>query len=174
MIGEIRDKETADIAIKASLTGHMVLGTLHTNSAAATITRLIDMGVEPYMVAAALRLIVAQRLLRRLCNACKIPRPLTEKEAYILMQPDLAGKTVYDPSGCIYCSGKGYSGRIGLYEMLSISAEWARDIAEGMGEGELLQKMKEAEIHTLLENGLTKLFAGDTSVFEVAQIASSW
>lgn len=174
MIGEIRDKETADIAIKASLTGHMVLGTLHTNSAAATITRLIDMGVEPYMVAAALRLVVAQRLLRRLCNACKIPRPLTEKEAYTLLQPELAGKTVYDPSGCIYCSGKGYSGRIGLYEMLSISSEWARDIANDMGEGELLQKMKEAEIHTLLENGLKKLFAGDTSVFEVAQIASSW
>ncbi len=174
MIGEIRDKETADIAIKASLTGHMVLGTLHTNSAAATITRLIDMGVEPYMVAAALRLVVAQRLLRRLCSACKIPRPLSEKEAFTLLNPELAGKTVYEPSGCIYCSGKGYSGRIGLYEMLSISTEWARGIAEGMGEGELVEKMKEAEIHSLLENAIKKLLNGDTSVFEVIQIASSW
>lgn len=174
MIGEIRDKETADIAIKASLTGHMVLGTLHTNSAAATITRLIDMGVEPYMVAAALRLVVAQRLLRRLCDACKIPRPLTEKEASILSHPELAGTTIYDPSGCIYCSGKGYSGRVGLYEMLSISADLARGIAEGMGEGELLEKMKEAEIKTLLENAVVKLLAGSTSVFEAVQIASSW
>lgn len=174
MIGEIRDKETADIAIKASLTGHMVLGTLHTNSAAATVTRLIDMGVEPYMVAAALRLVVAQRLLRRLCNACKLPRALTHKEATTLAHPDLAGEIIYEPSGCIYCAGKGFSGRIGLYEMLSISTEWARDIADGMGEGELLEKMKQAGVNSLLENAIKKLLNGETSVFEVIQIASSW
>ncbi|MGR9046997.1 MAG: ATPase, T2SS/T4P/T4SS family, partial [Gammaproteobacteria bacterium] len=102
-LGEIRDKETANIAIKAALTGHMVLGTLHTNSAAATVTRLIDMGVESYLVAAALRLAVAQRLLRRLCGHCRIPRPLTELEAIAINRPELIGIQVYDPTGCVYC-----------------------------------------------------------------------
>jgi type IV pilus assembly protein PilB len=174
MIGEIRDKETADIAIKAALTGHMVLGTLHTNSAAATITRLIDMGVEPYLVAAALRLAVAQRLLRRLCAHCRIERPLTRLEALSILRPELAGQTIYDPSGCVYCNGKGYSGRIGLYELLELRENWARAVAEGEGENELLVKMRSAGVKSLLDDAVDKLMAGVTSVFEVVQIASSW
>jgi type IV pilus assembly protein PilB len=174
MIGEIRDKETADIAIKAALTGHMVLGTLHTNSAAASVTRLIDMGVEPYLVGAALRLTVAQRLLRRLCRHCRIPRPLTEEEAVYINHPELAGTTIYEPSGCIYCGDRGYSGRIGLYELLELSSEWARGIAEGQGESELLANMRQAGVKSLLEDALSKLVSGDTSYQEVLQIASSW
>ncbi|MDP1772705.1 MAG: ATPase, T2SS/T4P/T4SS family [Methylobacter sp.] len=174
MIGEIRDKETADVAIKAALTGHMVLGTLHTNSAAATVTRLTDMGVEPYLVAAALRLAVAQRLLRRLCVHCRIPRPLTELEAISINHPELAGRIIHDPSGCIYCGGKGYSGRIGLYELLELREEWARAVAEGEGESDLVIKMRDSGVKSLLDDAVDKLLGGITSVYEVMQIASSW
>ncbi|MGR8980236.1 MAG: ATPase, T2SS/T4P/T4SS family [Gammaproteobacteria bacterium] len=174
MIGEIRDRETADIAIKAALTGHMVLGTLHTNSAAATVTRLIDMGVEPYLVAAALRLAVAQRLLRRLCKFCRIPRPMTGMEAISINRPELAGKIIHDPSGCVYCSGKGYFGRIGLYEILELNEDWARGVAYGEGEGELVLKMRASEIKSLLDDAVSKLLNGVTSISEVVQIASSW
>ncbi len=174
MIGEIRDKETADVAIKAALTGHMVLGTLHTNSAAATVTRLTDMGVEPYLVAAALRLAVAQRLLRRLCTHCRIPRPLTELEAISIDRSELAGRVIHDPSGCIYCGGKGYSGRIGLYEVLELREDWARAVADGEGESELVVKMRNSGVKSLLDDAIDKLLAGVTSVSEVVQIASSW
>ncbi len=174
MIGEIRDKETADIAIKAALTGHMVLGTLHTNSAAATITRLTDMGVEPYLVAAALRIAVAQRLLRRLCSHCRIPRPMTEMEAISINRAELVGESIYDASGCIYCGGKGYYGRIGLYEILEVREDWARAVAEGEGESNLVVKMRESGVKSLLDDAVDKLLAGVTSVSEVVQIASSW
>lgn len=174
MIGEIRDKETADIAIKAALTGHMVLGTLHTNSAAATVTRLLDMGVEPYLVSAALRLAVAQRLLRRLCRHCRIQRPLTELEAISIGRPELAGSRIHDPSGCIYCGNKGYAGRIGLYEMLELREEWARQITQGGGEMQLIANMREAGVKSLVDDAVDKLLAGETSLSEVIQIASSW
>lgn len=174
MIGEIRDRETADIAIKAALTGHMVLGTLHTNSAASTITRLIDMGVEPYLVAAALRLTVAQRLLRRLCRHCRLPRPLTGIEALALGNAQLAGRQIYDPCGCVYCGGKGYAGRVGLYEMLELREDWARAVANGDGESGLLPKMRASGVQSLLDDALDKLFRGDIPVSEVIQIASSW
>ncbi|QPK61494.1 Flp pilus assembly complex ATPase component TadA [Methylomonas sp. LL1] len=174
MIGEIRDRETADIAIKAALTGHMVLGTLHTNSAAATVTRLLDMGVEPYLVAAALRLAVAQRLLRRLCRHCRIPRPMTELEAISIGRPDLGHKTIHDPCGCIYCGGKGFSGRIGLYEMLELNEEWARGITQGEGEIHLVKSMREAGVKSLIDDAVDKLLSGETALSEVIQIASSW
>ncbi len=174
MIGEIRDKETADIAIKAALTGHMVLGTLHTNSAAATITRLTDMGVEPYLVAAALRLTSAQRLLRRLCKFCAIPRPMTELEAIAINRPQLAGHLVYDACGCIYCGAKGYLGRIAIYELLELSEDWARAVADGEGEAELVVKMRDAGLKSLLDDAVDKLLIGVTSIAEVVKIASSW
>lgn len=174
MVGEIRDKETADIAIKAALTGHMVLGTLHTNSAAATVTRLTDMGVEPYLVAAALRIAVAQRLLRRLCSHCRIARPLTKLEAMSINHAELTGAIIYDPSGCIYCNGKGYSGRIGLYEILELRENWARAVAEGENEADLVVRMRASGVKSLLDDAVDKLMAGVTSVYEVVQIASSW
>jgi type IV pilus assembly protein PilB len=174
MVGEIRDKETADIAIKAALTGHMVLGTLHTNSAAATVTRLIDMGIEPYLVAAALRLAVAQRLLRRLCPHCRIARPLTKLEALSINRPELTGIKIYDPSGCLYCNDKGYAGRIGLYEILELRENWARSVAEGETEADLVVKMRASGVKSLVDDAVDKLIAGITSVSEVVQIASSW
>ncbi len=174
MIGEIRDKETADIAIKAALTGHMVLGTLHTNSAAATVTRLLDMGVEPYLVAAALRLAVAQRLLRRLCQYCRISRPLTDIEAALIGRPELINVPIHDPCGCVYCGNKGYSGRIGLYEMLELKEEWARAITQGETEIDLVNKMRTAGVKSLLDDAIDKMLNGETSISEVISIASSW
>lgn len=174
MIGEIRDRETADVAIKAALTGHLVLGTLHTNSAAASVTRLLDMGVESYLVAATLRLAVSQRLVRRLCPHCRLPRAVTRREALGLGRSELAGVTVFEPCGCLYCSGRGFSGRIGLYEQLSLRAEWTRLIAEGQGETALLEKMREAGVPFLLDDAITKLREGLTSLGEIGSVALSW
>ncbi len=174
MVGEIRDKETADIAIKAALTGHMVLSTLHTNSAVATITRLIDMGVAPYLVAAALRVVIAQRLLRRLCSYCRLSRPLVEREVLAINRMDLLGTLVFEPVGCVYCGNKGFKGRIGLYELLELRTDWVRAISEGASESDLLKKMQEAGINSLLEDAVDKMLQGETSYSEVRQIAASW
>jgi type II secretory ATPase GspE/PulE/Tfp pilus assembly ATPase PilB-like protein len=174
MIGEIRDLETADTAIKAALTGHLVFSTLHTNSAAGSITRLIDMGLAPFLVGASLRLAIAQRLVRKLCSYCRIPRRLTEREAIALGCPDLAGSTVYEGVGCIYCGGIGYRGRTGVYEVLEVDEERARRIAEGAKESEIIAWMRAQKIPLLMDDALEKLFAGQTSVGEVLRIALSW
>ena len=137
MIGEIRDGETADVAIKASLTGHLVFSTLHTNSAASAITRLLDMGTDRFLIAATMRLAVAQRLVRRLCTRCRRPRPLADAEALALGFPEAAGTTVYDAGGCMYCADRGYVGRLGLFEMLPFDESLSRLVAEGGGEGDV-------------------------------------
>jgi type IV pilus assembly protein PilB len=132
------------------------------------------MGVEPYLVAAALRIAVAQRLLRRLCIHCRIPRPLTDMEALSIDRSELAGQGIYDASGCIYCGGKGYSGRLGLYEILELNEGWARAVAEGERESDMVIRMREAGLKSLLDDAVDKLLAGVTSISEVVQIASSW
>ena len=174
MIGEIRDHETADIALKAALTGHLVLGTLHTNSAAAAITRLLDMRVDRYLVAATLRLSVAQRLCRKLCPHCRASRRLTKREAIYIRRLDLAGQTVYEPDGCIYCGGRGFNGRIGLYEMLELNTDWAREVVEGAGEEKIVANMREAGVRLLLDDAITKLLDGTIHISDVMQIAASW
>ncbi len=131
MIGEIRDEDSADIAMKAALTGHMVFSSLHTNSAAGVITRLVDMGIEPFLVAATLRLCVSQRLLRRLCSECRQARQLTEIEAENIGRPEIAGATVYEPRACGKCGNRGFRGRIGTFEMLPIDTGIERLIVEG-------------------------------------------
>jgi type II secretory ATPase GspE/PulE/Tfp pilus assembly ATPase PilB-like protein len=174
MIGEIRDGETADVAIKASLTGHLVFSTLHTNSAVSVITRLADMGVDRFLIAATLRLAVAQRLVRQLCPRCRKPRELTVSEAAALNQPALAGQKVFDPGGCIYCAGRGFVGRVGLFELLPLDENWSRRIAEGAEEAELIQRMHASKVATLLEDGIAKLLVGTTSVREVLGAVSIW
>ena len=174
MIGEIRDRETAEIAMKAALTGHLVLSTLHTNSSAATVSRLLDIGLEPYLVAGTLRLAISQRLTRKLCPHCRIPRALTEEEAIALNQPELVGKVVYESNGCVYCAGRGYNGRIGLYELLEMNAAWSREIAEGAGESQLQENMRESGVRFLEDDALAKLFDGIISFHDALQIVSSW
>ena len=132
MIGEIRDGETANIAVQAAITGHLVVSTLHTNSAASTVTRVIDMGIEPYIIGDALVGVIAQRLVRRLCQACKQPRLATEAEKKALRVEDLSEDIViYEPQGCPLCNDTGYSGRIGVYEMMAVSPELQVVIAKG-------------------------------------------
>ena len=174
MIGEIRDLETADIAIKASLTGHLVFSTLHTNSAVSVITRLGHMGVERYLIAATLRLAVAQRLVRRLCPRCRKPRELTLPEAEALRHPEAAGATVYEAAGCLYCADRGHAGRLALFEMLPLDEDWAGRVAQGAEEPELLKLMQEARIPTLLDDAFGKLMKGETTVREVLGAVTAW
>jgi general secretion pathway protein E len=174
MIGEIRDAETADVAIKASLTGHLVFSTLHTNSAVSVVTRLIDMGVDRYLVAATLRLAVAQRLVRQLCPHCRKARMLSAAESAALGRVESCKRLVHDPVGCIYCGKRGYIGRIGLFELLTIDDEWARLIARGAEENELLGYMHERQVRTLSEDGFEKLAQGMTSVREVMSAVAAW
>lgn len=165
MIGEIRDAETLDVAIKASLTGHLVLSTLHTNSAAGVVTRLADMGAQRYLLAATLRLCVAQRLVRRLCQqpGCRLERPMTEAEAVALGRPDLTGRSTLYPGGCVYCEGRGYSGRIGLFELMPVKADLVGMIAASATEEELEQACRSQGRPVLREDAASKVVAGQIS-----------
>jgi general secretion pathway protein E len=170
MVGEMRDKETAEIAIKASMTGHLVLSTLHTNSAPGAITRLTDMGIERFLVAATVELVVAQRLVRKLCHHCRQERTITAKEAFQLRDRSLEGQSCFESKGCIYCGGQGYAGRIGLFEMLPVEDTLARMITDGVTEVDILAFMKKQGYHTLLENGVSKITEGLTSITEVTNV----
>ena len=169
MVGEIRDLETADVAIKAGLTGHLVFSTLHTNSAPGAVTRLIDMGVPSYLVAATLRLSAAQRLVRRLCNSCKKPRALTHCEAIALGQPERSGQTIYDPAGCPYCAGRGYSGRQGVYEMVAPDVELSDLIVAAASESKIREVALAKGMRSLRQDAADKVFAGLTSMSEVLE-----
>ena len=174
MIGEVRDAETADVAVKASLTGHTVLSTLHTNSAPGAVTRLVDLGVARYLIASTLRLVAAQRLVRRLCSHCRRPRPLTQAEAGALGRPGIAGRTAYERSGCLYCADRGYSGRVGLFEMIAIDEDWARRIAGGADKPELYEMMRRHGVPSLMDDAADKVVEGVTSVPEALTAVSAW
>ncbi|HEX4132436.1 MAG TPA: GspE/PulE family protein [Pirellulales bacterium] len=174
MIGEIRDQETADVAIKASLTGHLVFSTLHTNSAASVVTRLADMGVERFLIGATMRLAVAQRLVRRLCVHCRRPRPLATDEAAALNRVAQAGVTVYDPVGCLYCANRGYVGRLGLFELFATDEELSGRIAQGCNEAALIEAARSRGIGTLVDDAFEKLLTGETSVPEVLATVTAW
>ncbi len=174
MIGEIRDEETAGIAVKAAITGHLVVSTLHTNSAASTVTRLEDMGVEPYLIADSTEGIIAQRLVRRLCPKCKRKHNLTEEDKKRLHLRGDAAPVVYEPNGqgCAFCNGTGYRGRIGVYEIMTISKEIRKVITAGGGADEI-QKTALSEGMTTLRLGAAKLvLKGVTSISEVERIAA--
>lgn len=174
MIGEIRDLETADVAVKASLTGHLVLSTLHTNTAASVITRLSDMGVERYLTAATVRLAVAQRLVRQLCAHCRTPRELTPQEALAFGKADVAGATVYEPGGCLYCANRGFRGRLGIFELLPIDESLARDVARGAEEAEITAYMRDRSIGRLSADALAKVLEGETTVRDALTAVTNW
>ncbi|MEM7728385.1 MAG: type II secretion system ATPase GspE [Pseudomonadota bacterium] len=169
MVGEIRDPETAEIAVQASLTGHLVLSTVHTNSAIASVARLRDMGVEPFLLSSTLTALVAQRLVRRLCDNCKQPYTPTAAEAAELgLQADRAA-TFYKPVGCPTCSGVGYAGRLGLYEIVPMDETLRGMIHSGATEGEMAAHAF-ADRKTLLADGAEKVLAGLTSSDEVLRV----
>lgn len=172
MIGEIRDEETAAIAVKAAITGHLVVSTLHTNSAASTITRLIDMGQEPYTVADALVGVIAQRLVRRLCT-CKQPRIAEDYEATMLGVPG-ESVTIYEPGGnpnCGVCGGNGYRGRIGVYEILPITHTIQKIIAAGGTSDQIEEQAIKEGLKTLRMAAANLVLNGTTSIAEMKKIA---
>ncbi|HEX8902152.1 type II secretion system ATPase GspE [Vitreimonas sp.] len=172
MVGEIRDAETAQIAVQASLTGHLVFSTVHTNDAVAAITRLKDMGVEPYLLASTLRAIVAQRLVRRLCNVCKKPAVIGAQEREMLRCVGAEDTIVYEGVGCPQCRGSGYVGRIGLYEFVAVDDEIRRLIHVGANEQEMgAYAFRAAD--PLMKSGLKCVAAGITSLSDVLRAASA-
>ena len=174
MIGEIRDEETASIAVKAAITGHLVVSTLHTNSAASTVTRLEDMGIEPYMVADSVVGIIAQRLVRRICPKCHVQKQMTDTDKFRLRLRGDSNPMIYEPSesGCAYCNNSGYRGRIGVYEIMPITPTLREVISRGGG-AEEIQKTALKEGLTTLRLGAAKLvLKGVTSISEVERIAA--
>jgi type IV pilus assembly protein PilB len=173
MVGEIRDRETAKIAIEAALTGHLVLSTLHTNDAATSITRLIEMGVEPFLVASAIDCVVAQRLVRTLCQQCKrrviLPMATLLDYGYVT-SVDIEG---YEPVGCKHCGGSGYRGRTGIYEVMSVSAEIRTLALERRSADEMIDLAVKQGMRRLRDDGLEKVKQGRTSVSEVARVVNN-
>jgi type IV pilus assembly protein PilB len=171
MVGEIRDLETAEIAIKAAQTGHLVLSTLHTNDAPQTLTRLIDMGVKPYAIATSVSLIIAQRLTRRLCMSCKqlvdVPAEALRKEGFT--EAEIPGLKIYGAKGCANCTD-GYKGRAGLYQVMEVSESIGRIIMAGGNAIDIADQAIKEGVWDLRRAGLEKVKAGITSIDEVNSV----
>ena len=168
MVGEIRDSDSAKIAVQAAVTGHLVLSTLHTNDAATAITRLIDMGVEPFLVASAMDCVIAQRLVRELCADCKAPSAIEMPPG-----PDGEPPTVFEPVGCPRCFGTGYRGRLGVFEVMAVTDE-IRSAALRLGSSEEIARIAvEQGMTRLRDDGLAKVRSGQTSLAEVARVAGA-
>jgi general secretion pathway protein E len=175
LIGETRDKETAENAIQASLTGHLVFSTIHTNDSPTAFTRLIDMGIEPFLVATSLTAILAQRLVRRLCPSCKIPYEPSASELQkmdVASNMDLFSGVLYRAKGCPECSNKGYSGRMGIYELMIVDEEIRRVVAQGQDAAAIMQLCVAKGMRTLRGDGMLKVLQGHTSLDEIFRVAS--
>jgi len=172
LIGEIRDLETAQMAARAALTGHLVLSTLHTNDAVGAIPRLIDMGVDRYMLPPALSAIVAQRLVRRICNHCKTE--VAQSDALVdslgLTDSLVAGAQLYEGAGCQECNGTGYRGRQVIYEILSLDERFHAPIIDGASAAEIKALAVEGGMTSMLDDGLSKAIAGTTTLSEVLRV----
>jgi general secretion pathway protein E len=171
MVGEIRDLETAQIAIQASLTGHLVLSTLHTNSAIGAITRLDDMGVEPFLLSSSLSAVVAQRLTRLLCLRCKKPQPASESECALMGVPADNPPIIYHAEGCQYCRNTGYSGRSGVHELIAIDDELRAMIHDGASE-QKMRKYARTLFPSLRQDGYRRVLLGETSLEEILRVTS--
>ena len=174
MVGEIRDFETAEIAIKASLTGHMVLSTLHTNDAPSTISRLLNMGIEPFLVTAAVNLVLAQRLARRICGECKEPLEIPRQALIDLQVPEELVDSVQPMkgAGCKRCNMTGYKGRVALYEIMVLGEEIKEYILQGYSTAELKHEAKRLGMQTLRMSGLNKLMEGMTTFEEITRVTA--
>ncbi len=169
LIGEIRDEETADIAVKFSLTGHLVFSTVHANDAAATITRLLDIGIKPFLVGSCLNLVMAQRLVRTICSECKEPYAPTKEELDMigLDKSKLKGNELYQGKGCSHCRNTGYHGRTGIFELIPMSREIRGLVFENANEDVIRQKALDEGMVTLRDSGVRKILAGETTIAEI-------
>ncbi|QTE28014.1 GspE/PulE family protein [Pengzhenrongella sicca] len=175
LLGEIRDHETAQIAIEAALTGHLVLSTLHTNDAPSAITRLVEMGIEPFLVGSALESVVAQRLARRLCDKCKEPYVPTEAElisARFLWEPGEDLPILYSAVGCVACSKTGYRGRMALHEVMRVTEDIERHAVAHSSSAEIARTAREQGMIPLREDGWRKVLLGQTSIEEVLRVVN--
>ncbi|MFH0879618.1 MAG: GspE/PulE family protein, partial [Lentisphaerota bacterium] len=172
MIGEIRDMETAEIAVNASLTGHLVFSTLHTNDAPSAIIRLIDIGVKPFLVASSTRAIMAQRLVRKVCEKCKDEVKPTDGELRLLgpAAAQLTSARLFKGRGCNDCSFTGYRGRLGIFEMFLVNDEVRHMIFERVSAAELRTKARQLGMRTLREDGIRKVVAGMTTLQEILRV----
>jgi len=170
MVGEIRDGETAEIAIQASLTGHLVLSTLHTNTAIGAVMRLKDMGVEPFLLASSLEVVMAQRLVRKLCQACREPHQADQAERELMNLPE--GATIYKPVGCKQCNNMGYRGRKGIYELIEINERMRHLIHEQAGEHELIAEARKNS-PSISDDGRQCVLDGVTSLEEVLRVTTA-
>ncbi|MDE6847374.1 MAG: Flp pilus assembly complex ATPase component TadA [Lachnospiraceae bacterium] len=171
MIGEIRDQETASIAVQASITGHLVVSTLHTNSAASTITRLADMGIEPYLIADATIGVIAQRLVRRLCPECKRAKKANADDLELLMRDPDEDITIYEPCGCPRCEGTGFKGRIGVYEIMEVSQPLKTIISKNGSAEDIKNKALEEGMNTLRMSATKYVLEGITSIPEMMRVS---
>lgn len=171
MVGEIRDSETATIAVQASITGHMVVSTLHTNSAAGSITRLADMGIEPYLLADSVVGVIAQRLVRRLCKSCRRPKLATPEEKELLNVPADEELTIYEPCGCSRCDQTGYHGRIGVYEILEMTPKLKTIISKNGGAEDIKAQALKEGMNTLRMSATQYVLDGTTSVSEMMKVS---
>ena len=172
MVGEIRDQETAGIAIKAALTGHLVLSTLHTNSAPETVMRLLDMGIEPYLITSAVNMVIAQRLMRKICDVCKTETAPTPLQLKIINRHhfDVAGMTFYKGQGCETCNHTGYRERIAIYELMPISEDLQEIISSGGSFVKLKAKARESGFVSLQNRGYDQIVEGVTSLDEWVRV----
>lgn len=171
MIGEIRDKETAGIAVQASITGHLVMSTLHTNSAASTITRLIDMGIESFLIADSMVGVIAQRLVRRLCPICRRRRRATAEEKELLNVSPLEEVDIYEPGGCGRCENTGYKGRIGVYEIMEITPQLKSIISKGGDAEDIKNQALKEGMYTLRMSATELVLDGTTSINEMLKVS---
>jgi type IV pilus assembly protein PilB len=170
MVGEIRDRETAHIAVEAALTGHLVLSTLHTRDAPSGLGRLIDMGIEPFLVSSAIDCVLAQRLVRVLCRYCKHEQKVSEA---VLAEHGLSGVTAYEAVGCRRCGGSGYRGRVGVYEVMTVSEPIRELILERASVDAMVEVAEGEGMRRLRENGLEKVREGVTSIAEIERMTTS-
>ncbi|MBI1976534.1 MAG: Flp pilus assembly complex ATPase component TadA, partial [Candidatus Omnitrophica bacterium] len=170
MVGEIRDAETANIAIQAALTGHLILSTLHTNDAPGAVTRLIDMGVKPYLVASTLQGILAQRLIRTVCSSCKVPYSPTQDELKVLQEVPGEGQ-YFKGKGCDQCGKTGFRGRVGIYELFKMEEPIRELIFKRSPANQIRAKARELGMRTLKEDGLVKVKLGWSTVEEIFRVA---
>lgn len=169
MVGEIRDEETADVALKAALTGHLVFSTLHTNTASGTVSRLIDIGCEPFLIGSTMNAVIAQRLVRKLCSHCKTSRSATNAEKILLDIPANDDANIFEPKGCAFCQGSGYRGRLGLFETLWFDEELSKLVSKGCSEEELEATAGE-RLKSMWVDGTAKVLAGVTTIAEMQAV----
>jgi type IV pilus assembly protein PilB len=170
MIGEVRDNETARIAVQAALTGHLVLSTLHTNDAPTSITRLVNIGIDAYLIAASLNAVLAQRLVRKICPACKQPFKLPEPMQRFVERNGLASDQVFHGAGCAQCRGSGYTGRLGIYELLIVDDRLREMINADASVGAMRKAFRESGLATLFDDGMQKVRQGLTTIEEILRV----